>query len=122
MTSPVRSFTNPACTRKRPFGQVADSKYGGNAGLFGLKHDICTVSADGNSTIAGGLSWREHRGGASAFPAAPAGTPLPPPPGMGKAACLGQHVPLLSVYFPSFSNSLRKITDISFYTSNGARS
>ena len=99
MTSPVRSFTNPACTRKGPFYQVADSRYGGCPPFIGLCRDICT-----------------------AFLTAPAGTPHPPPPGMGKADRLGQRVPLLSVYFPSFSNSLRKITDISFYTSNGARS
>ena len=72
MTSPVRSFTNPACTRKGPFYQVAGSKYGGNAGLFGLKHDICT-----------------------AFPTTPAGTPTPAPrPGMGKADRPWATVPL----------------------------
>ena len=43
MTSPVRSFTNLACIRKGPFYQYPDTVYGGNAGLFGLKHDICTV-------------------------------------------------------------------------------
>lgn len=101
MTSPTRSFTNPAYTRIRPFYQVAGGKYGGNAGLFGLCHDICTVSADGNSTITNGPSGHEQRGAASGFPTVPGGHPHPHPrpPGMGKADRLGQRVPLPPPHF-----------------------
>ena len=84
MTSQARSFTNPAYTRIRPFYQVADSKCGGNAGLFGLKHDICT-----------------------AFPTTPAGTPHPRPPGMGKADRPWATVPLSSPHFTPTENPFR---------------
>jgi hypothetical protein len=38
---------------------------------------------------------------------APAGTPHPPPPGMGKADRLGQRVPLSLVHFSPTESSLR---------------
>jgi len=107
MTSSPLSFTNPGDIRIRPFYQVADSKYGGYPPFIGLCHDICTVATDGNSTITNGPSGREHRGGASAFPTAPAGHPHPRPPGMGKADRLGQRVPLPLVHFALTEVSLR---------------
>ena len=84
MTSAPHAFTNPAYIRIRPFYQYPDAVYGGYPPYFGLCHDICT-----------------------AFPTAPAGTPHPPAPGMGKADRLGQRVPLLLPRFPPTENTLR---------------
>jgi hypothetical protein len=107
MTSAPRSFTNPAYIRIRPFYQYPDAVYGWYPPFIGLCHDICTASADGNSTITNGPSGHEHRGAASAFSTAPGGLPHPPPPGMGKADRLGQRVPLPSPHFALTEDSLR---------------
>jgi hypothetical protein len=84
MTSPARSFTKPACIRIRPFYQYPDAINGGNAGLFGLCHDIRTV-----------------------FPTTLAGHPHPRPPGMGKADRAQARVPLPPPHFPPTENTFR---------------
>ena len=100
MTSPTHAHTNLACVFIRPFYQYPDAVNGGSAGLFGLKHDICTVFLTG-----------------------PAGHPHPRPPGMGKADRAQARVPLLPPHFALTENTLRQhnVAQSERRTSNGAR-
>lgn len=89
MTSPTRPHTEPGCVFIRPFDQYPGVINGGNAGLFGLCHDIRTGIASHART-------------------APGTHPTIPAPGMGKAPRARARVPLPPPHFPPTENTLRQ--------------